>query len=197
MQSEELVESFLGNYNLLMERFTKKEMRISKTPDFKVLQEGLLSFYCEVKNSEKDMWLDNLLDQANHFDLVGGGRKDPIYNRLGAHIHKARKQFEAVNSNEDYPNVLAFYNEDKLAGFLDLIAVTSGKFIADDGSEHQIFKQFSEGRLKDDIANIHLFIWLDKNNPHRFLFNTINSKYVDKLSSIFNIDKNSLVLMYS
>ena len=93
-------------------RFTVKEMAASKTPDFRVFSGNDLEFYCEVKSPEEDTWLDGQLDNPVLEEIVGGIRNDPIFNRLSAHIHKARKQFDAVNPMEAYPNVLAFYNQD-------------------------------------------------------------------------------------
>lgn len=190
--SETVVDQFLANYGLVAKRFTKSERRSGKTPDYKVLRGHQLQFFCEVKNSQKDQWLDDLLDQAEPGEIVGGLRNDPVFNRLTAHIHKARKQFDAVNTNANYPNVLAFHNEDKQAGFLDLLAVTTGNFFAEDGSVHPIYKNFSEGRVKADIERIHLFIWLDDHKPSQFLFNSINSRYQEQLCSVFGYDPSDI-----
>ena len=192
MDAESLVNEFLEGYGLVVERFTKKEMKASKTPDFKVKENGELRFYCEVKNSEKDSWLDEQLDKAEAGIIAGGVRSDPIFNRLTAHIHKARKQFDAVNLNEEKANVLAIYNEDENYDFSDLLAVATGNFFADDGTIHPIYKNYSEGRVKGDIEKIHLFIWLDADKPHRFLFNPINSKLQSELCSLFAIDPNKI-----
>ncbi len=193
--SEAVVEQFLGTYGLATERYRKSERRSGKTPDYKVLQDERLVFFCEVKNSEKDRWLDDLLDQADSGEVVGGLRSDPIFNRLTSHIHNARKQFDAVNPDQDKPNVLAFHNEDKRAGFLDLLAVTTGNFFADDGKVFPIYKNFSEGRIKADVERIHLFIWLDEYKPFRFLFNTISSRHQGELCSVFRFDPSGIMLV--
>ena len=197
MDAETLVKVFLEGYDLTTERFSKEDMKLGKTPDFKVETEDAFSFYCEVKNSEKDSWLDEQLDVAEEGVIVGGVRKDPVFNRLTSHIRKARKQFDAVNQDEAKANVLAIYNEDKNYGFLDLLTVTTGKFFADDGTTRPIYKNYSEGRVKEDVEKIHLFIWLDAHKPHRFLFNTINSKFQSKLCSIFGLKPDDLELVHS
>lgn len=197
MDAELKVKEFLQSYGLSPEKYSKKELRTGKTPDFKVHKDNKLSFYCEIKNPEKDSWLDEKIDNSEAGELVGGLRKDPTFNRLTAHIHKARKQFDSVNGDESKPNVLAFYNEDKQSGFLDLLAVTTGYSFAEDGAVFPIYKNYSEGRVKKDIEKIHLFIWLDTYKPHRFLFNTINSRYQRKLCSIFGYDTEKLELGYS
>lgn len=197
MDSEQVVNDFLSGYGLRSERFDKTELGVGKTPDYRVYINGELAFYCEVKNTQKDMWLDEKLEKATPGEIVGGLRKDPMFNRLSAHIHKARKQFDAVNNNESLPNVLAFYNEDQQSGFLDLLAVTTGNFFSESGAVFPIYKNFSEGRIKSDIERIHLFIWIDANKPHRFLFNTINFKYQNELCSIFGFDPKKLELVHS
>lgn len=197
MQPESKISSFLESYKLRPERFSKEELKSGKTPDFRVYEENEFQFYCEVKSPETDTWFDDQLDQARPGELVGGLRNDPIFNRLTAHIHKARKQFDAVNSNEEYPNVLAFYNQDENSGFLDLLAVTTGNFFSDDGSVFPIYKNYSNGRVKKDIETIHLFIWLDKFKPHRFLFNTVNSKFQGSLCQLFGFDPEKLELVHS
>ncbi len=193
--SETVITEFLEGYGLSTERYSKSERRAGKTPDYKVLSDGQLKFFCEVKNSEKDKWLDNLLEQADPGEIVGGLRNDPVFNRLTNHIHKAKSQFDSVNPKEELPNVLAFYNEDEHAGFLDLLAVTTGNFFAEDGSVHPIYKNYSEGRVKTDIERIHLFIWLEVKNPFRFLFNTINSQYQEDLCSLFKYDSSNIKLV--
>jgi hypothetical protein len=186
------VKHFLSTYGFETEKFDKKSMRLGKTPDFKVLQHGSLIFYCEVKNPEKDAWLDRFIAQAKAGEIVGGLRNDPVFNRLTTHIHSARKQFDAVNQGETLPNVLAFYNEDETSGFLDLLAVTTGNAYAEGGAVLPIYKTFSEGRVKEDLMKIHLFIWLDNYKPHRLLFNLINDKHLSKLCSLFGYDQESL-----
>lgn len=197
MDSEQVIKDFLSIYGLNSEKFGKTELGNGKTPDYRVYIDRELKFYCEVKNAQKDRWLDEKLEEAAPGEIVGGLRKDPVFNRLSAHIHKARKQFEAVNKEEDLPNVLAFYNEDEQSGFLDLLAVTTGNFFAEGGSVFPIYKNFSEGRIRADIEKIHLFIWIDVHKPHRFLFNTINSKYQNELCSIFGFDPKKLEIVHS
>jgi len=194
---EDKVKEFLETYQLRPERFTSAEMASGKTPDFRVFSGSDLKLYCEVKSPEQDTWLDDQLDAAMPGEIVGGLRNDPIFNRLTAHIHKARKQFDAVNPTEAFPNVLAFYNQDTNSGFLDLLAVTTGNFFSEDGSVFPIYKNYSEGRVKEDIEKIHLFIWLDVNKPHRFLFNTINSKFQRDLCQRFGFDPEKLQLVHS
>lgn len=165
---EERVKSYLQGRGFTPERFSKLETRFGKIPDFRVSRNGEFVFYCEVKSSPKDRWLDKLLDAAVPGEVVSDFRNVPIYNRLTGDIHEAMKQFDAVNKGEQHQNVLAFVNHDIMCGFDDLVAVLTGNFYADNGTVHPIFKQFSDGRIKDEKGKIHLFIWLDDYKPDRF-----------------------------
>ena len=127
-EDEERIARFLSDYDLTAEQFEKAEVGATKTPDFRVrsADSGDHLFYCEVKSIQKDGWLDRKFEEAEPGELVGGARKDSIFNRLTDDIHKAAKQFAAVNAAIDRPNVLAFVNHDRMCGFLDLVAVLTG-----------------------------------------------------------------------
>jgi hypothetical protein len=47
--------------------------------------------FCEVK-SPRDDWLDEQLEGAQAFEIRGGIRKDPTFNRIGRQIEKAASQ---------------------------------------------------------------------------------------------------------
>jgi len=196
MDPEQTVKDFLSAYGLRSDRFDKSQLAGGKSPDFKVYSNEDLALYCEVKSPQEDTWLNGELEKADAGEIVGGLRKDPVFNRLSAHIHKSRKQFDAVNKDEELPNVLAFYNQDQQSGFLDLLAVTTGNFFAEGGGVFPIYKNFSEGRIKTDIERIHLFIWLDAYKPHRFLFNLSNHRHQDQLCSIFGYDPEKLEIVH-
>lgn len=173
-------------------RLSKVETCIGKTPDFRISRDGEFVFFCEVKSSLKDRWLDKQLDDAPPGVIVGGGRNDPIFNRLTADIHSAVKQFDTVNPDQKWPNVLALVNHDDMCGFNDLIGILTGNFYTDSGNIHPIYKQFSEGRIKDEKGRIHLFIWLDDFKPHRLLFSqSIHALHI-RLCELFGINMNDI-----
>ena len=107
MNAEKKIEELLKEY--AFNPFKIKENSKQKVPDYKVLKNNVLKFYCEVKNIEKDN--------------SSGLRSDSIFNRLTSHIHNAAKQLNSFNSNKNIYNVIALYNEDKLCGIDDLRAV--------------------------------------------------------------------------
>jgi hypothetical protein len=168
--SENLVSTFLGRYGLKTERPSKAERRQGKTPDFRVLENDALCFFCEVKSVRGDAWLDRAVAAASPMQIVGGSRPDPAFNRLTNDIHTAVKQFTAVNSDRRYPNVLAFVNYEPICGIQDVAAVVTGNAYTDDGEVLPIYRQYSEGRMREDRLSIDLYLWLETNGGHNFLF---------------------------
>lgn len=106
---EHRVAGFLKEYNLIAVEFTKKERKQLKTPDFRVLKDDELVFYCEVKSIDKDDF-DELVLERGFYIRTG---KDPIDDIISTKIHKAHKQFNAANKNCDLPNVLIFINHER------------------------------------------------------------------------------------
>ena len=189
---EERVKSYLEGRGLTAERFSKAETRAGKTPDFRISRNGEFLFYCEVKSSAEDRWLDEQLNDAAPGELVGGARNDPIFNRLTADIHEAVKQFDAVNKDQKYSSVLAFVNHDNMCRFNDLLGILTGNFYANDGTAHPIYRQFSHGRIKDEKGKVHLFIWLDDHKPDRLLFSQTDETHHATLCAVFGIKQNEI-----
>ncbi len=158
-RGERVALDLLIRHGLRGERFSKDEMKKSKTPDFRVFKDDQFIFFCEAKHVQYDDWLDKQLDEAPPLKLVGGLRPDPVYNRLTTHIHTAAKQFLAVNPEHKSPNVLVFTNSDHHCGMTDLVSVLTGNSYSDSGSIDPIFKEFSEGRIREEKHWIDLYVW--------------------------------------
>jgi len=179
--SEQAAERFLVKHGLRPERFSKEEMARGKTPDFRAFKSDGLFLYCEAKHVQRDAWLDKLLQESAPGEPVGGVRdSDPIFNRLTGHIHQAVKQFEAVNPNHQYPNVLFLTNSDHQCRYDDLISVFTGNFYTSAGEAEPIYRQYSEGRVKEDKVKIDLYVWWNEwmsrePRPH---FNDVSPFYL-------------------
>jgi hypothetical protein len=176
---EKKIADILFSKSLRVEEFTKEETRDSKSPDFRVFKNNVLVFFCEVKTISHDEWSD-------------GARNDPVFNRISNKIHEAVQQFDAINPTLEYPNVLAFVNHDNMCDSLDLVAVTTGHFLSEEGGRHPIYLQFSEGRIKEEKFRIHLYIWIDEFKGNRYLFNTFTRKHLDNLCNYFGINSNAI-----
>jgi hypothetical protein len=174
---EQYAEHFCCTLGLRAERFTKEELRRGKTPDFRVFDSGNLVFYCEAKHIQHDDWLDERLAAAKTGEIAGGLRGDPIFNRLAEHVHRSSKQFAAVNADRKHPNVLVLVNSDRQCGFPDLLAVLTGNFYAESGEVAPIYKNYSEGRIREEKKTVDLYIWFnewkgrDQKGSHFFIDN--------------------------
>ena len=180
---EQVAVEFFAKYRLRCERFTEREMRQGKTPDFRVFKETEFVLYGEAKHVQEDTWLDDQLNAAPPMTIVGGARPDPAFNRLSAHIHIAAKQFHAVNPNRDYPNVLVFTSSDRGCMFTDLVSTLTGNFYAESGAIDPIYKNISEGRIREQKFTIDLYVFKDdfpggRNNEHIYFQNQGSKPYL-------------------
>lgn len=173
-ESEARATAELERYGLRCEAFTGKEMAGRKTPDRRVYHGVGLAFYLEIKEVAPDPW-------------VGGGRLDPVLNRLTDDIHTAVKQFDSVNPSLEYPNVLAFVNNDRKCDFRDLIGVLTGQLLLDDDTCAPIYAKYAEGRIVEEKNRIHLYIWIDSFGATQSLFNPVDARHHVTLCQCFGI----------
>ena len=178
---------------IVLERYSKAEIREGRTPDYKMMLAEHLVGFCEVK-SPRDDWLDQQLEGAQDFEIRGGMRKDPIFNRIARQIEKAASQFGAVNSSHELPNVLVFVNHDVASNAHDLKETLTGDFHAATGDRFATVKNVSEGKLKAVKDRIDLFIWIDckTDQIQLWFFNAANMHHVRKLCSLFGIDEKDI-----
>jgi len=168
--AEQFAEQYLRKQPLRPERFGKGEMRQGKTPDFRVFKHEELVAYCEAKHVQRDDWLDQQLVSARPLQFVGGLRPDPIFNRLTAHIHRAAKQFAAVNANHEFANILVFVNSDRaFCTAEDLRRVITGMERLKGEQDEPMFSEYSEGRIRYEKFTIDMYVWWDSwKNPEKF-----------------------------
>ena len=190
LDGETRVEEYLVGANLDVARFSKAEMRQGRTPDFRVFANGDLAFYCEVKTAQEDEWLDKRIAAAPPLTVVGGARPEPIYNRVSTQIHNAVGQFDAVNPEMDHPNVLAIVNGDEGAGFTDLIQVLTGNAYCESGHVIPMFREYSEGRIRDEKLRIHLYLWFNVWKPGvpQMFFPEVHAAHHTALCRYFKLD---------
>ena len=179
---EKRAKEFIESLGFTCERFSKQEMRKGKTPDFRIYQNGEFRFYCEVKSISKDQWLDDQLMVAPPGEIVGGLRDDPVFNRIAKDIYEAVNQFDAVNPNLESPNAIAFVNnKGSICDYGDLLSTVTGNFFAEGGKKEYMYGKYSNGRIKDKKWRVHMFVWLEPNGEHYFLFNDLKRNHVRNL----------------
>ena len=63
-EAEQFAASYLKQRGLRVERFTKEEMRLGKTPDYRVFKRAELVAFCEAKHVQEDYWLEEQLREV-------------------------------------------------------------------------------------------------------------------------------------
>ncbi len=122
--------------------------------DVEVYKEGKLVFYCEEKTLE--------------YDDFEGLIKDSTYNAISRHLHTAVKQFNSINPNHEKTNVMAVVNRNTLKNIHDLFISLTGYALLDNGKYIKIHKVGH--RTVEDISQVDLFLWFDKEQFINFLW---------------------------
>jgi hypothetical protein len=140
---------------IVLEPYDKAALNLGKTPDFKLMKDGQLVGYCEVKS---------LLDPETMEDAPEGEmavRKNlPFYRKLGQHVRGAVKQLDAVNGMHDKPNVMVFVSHTPEIERKDLIATIAGLPLSD-GKRLFMLGRKMQGQACDAARKIDLFLWID------------------------------------
>lgn len=105
----------------MLEPYSNAELKSGKTPDFKLRKDGNLSGYCEMK-SPRDDYVFGPPDENG----VAVRKNIPYYRKLGSHIRRAARQFDAVNPGHKRPNILVFVNHASDIERRDVIATVTG-----------------------------------------------------------------------
>jgi hypothetical protein len=183
-----LVEDLIfGGKEIILRRFESIDTLTRRTPDFKVLRDGILVAFCEVK-SPRDDWLDQQIEAATSGQIVGRARPDPTFNRIARHIEKAASQFDAVNGDRTVPNILVFVNHADAAGPNDLLETVTGTFFAENGQRFATVRHISQGRLASVREIIDLYIWIDQKTSRTSYFFNKDPNRVTALCDLLQID---------
>ena len=179
VSAEDTVVEDLEARGFKCRKFSKRELRQGKTPDRRVFRDGQFAFFLEIKEIAEDRW-------------VGGGRPDPIFNRLTDDIHQAVQQFDAVNADRQVPNVLALVNNDAACGSLDLIGVITGHLRLEGGGWVPIYMNCSEGRIRDEKHRVDLYLWYDAKKANQMFFSSFDRRRMDRVSALFGVNSDSI-----
>lgn len=141
----------------------------TKTPDFKVMKNGELKGYCELK-SPRDDWIFAVPKDLKPGEIREENREDATAHALARVIGKAAAQFDAVNPDHAQPNILVIMSHARLRGPADLqlaiggLAVPNGDrlFLPVDPNEKNFQRAWEkQQKLWDDARKIDLFYWID------------------------------------
>lgn len=135
-----------------------------KTPDFKLLKDGALRAYCEVK-SPTDGDLFDFPDDLEPAELRVEVRKDPAIFNLADHIAKAARQFEAANPDRSQPNILVIVNHARRKGPADLRIALEGMQAPDGQRFYPLVNDVDKWDVQKDVwegaRSIDLYVWVD------------------------------------
>jgi large subunit ribosomal protein L30 len=154
-----------ANRKIKLQRFKPAEMD-GKTPDFRMLKDGQLCGYCEMK-SPNDKWVFDFPSDLKPDELRVNARADGAVPNLGRRIVKAAQQFDAVNPDHELPNIMVIVNHAPGKGPLDLrfalegMEVSGGRgfFIFD--KENERAPSEKQKQVWEAARSIDLFIWVD------------------------------------
>jgi large subunit ribosomal protein L30 len=126
-----------------------------KTPDFKLMKNGKLVGYCELKS---------LFDfEALEAPPAGGMvvRKNlPFYRKLGQQIRGGSQQLDAENPAHDKPNIMVFVSHTPEIERKDLRATIAGLPLPDGKALFMLGKKM-QGQVCGAARRIDLFLWID------------------------------------
>jgi large subunit ribosomal protein L30 len=141
----------------------------NKSPDFKIMKNGELEAYCELK-SPRDDWIFDVPKDLKPGEIRSEVREDPAAHALARVIGKAVAQFDAVNPDHAKPNILVIVSHARLRGPTDRHLAIGGMpvpgggrgFLLVDPNEKDFKKAWEkQRRLWDDVRKIDLFYWID------------------------------------
>ena len=184
------VEATLAASKLEVVRLSGQKVGARPTPDFKIVNGDELIAYCEVKSPGQDnQFLDQLLGAPPDV-ILEEVRPDPTFNRLSSHIHKAVKQFDAVNPDRSLLNILAFVNHDSAVSAVDLYETVTGHLPAADGRHYATMQRVSERRIREDKQRIDLYIWFDvATGQRRFLISPLDAERDRFVRAVFGLEQ--------
>jgi large subunit ribosomal protein L30 len=149
-----------------LQRFKASEMA-GKTPDFKLLKDGQLCGYCEMK-SPNNKWAFDFPSDLQPDEIRAEVRVDRAVPNLGRFVVKAAQQFEAVNPQHDVPNIMFIVNHAPGKGPLDLRFALEGMPVPGGGRGLFIFDEEDERvpseqqkAVWEAARKVDLFLWVD------------------------------------
>jgi large subunit ribosomal protein L30 len=146
--------------NVQLQRFKRKEKE--KRPDFRLVKDGEMRGYCELK-SPRDDWVFDFpsdLEPGEHRVEV---RPDPVAHNLGRQILRAAEQFNAVNPDHTLPNILVIVSHARRRGPADLHMVLTGIQVPN-GDPLFVLPPEKQKQLWEAARSIDLYIWIDEHS---------------------------------
>jgi large subunit ribosomal protein L30 len=166
----------------------------NKTPDFKLIKNGELVGYGEMKSPNDGDLFDFPSDLAPG-EIRREVRRDPGVVALARIVAKASKQFDAVNHDRAQPNILFIVNHARGKGPGDLRMALDGIPAPDGRRFFPLVNEMDQWEIQHDVwraaQSIDLFVWID---PRRRSWEPFRMKGAPRLAeacALLNIGKDS------
>jgi ribosomal protein L30 len=141
--------------NIALEFYNPIERNAGKSPDFKLIKNGKVVAFCEMKSPKDDF----VFERPKPGDRVIRENL-PFYRKIAGHIRKAAKQFDAVNSDHSLPNILVFVSHAPDIQRRDLLMTITG-LSAGDGRRIFMLSRKAQAETLEAARKIDLFLWID------------------------------------
>ncbi len=162
----------------------------NKTPDVKLLKDGALRAYCEMK-SPTDGDLFNFPDDLAPGEIRAEVRKDPAVFSLARLVAKAAKQFEAANPDRAHPNILVIVNHARRKGPADLRMALEGIRAPDGRRFFPLVNDEDKWEVQKDVweaaRSIDLYVWVDPRKRTWQAFRPANAQRLAEACDLLGI----------
>jgi large subunit ribosomal protein L30 len=142
---------------IVLEPYDDAALKRGKTPDFKLMKDGKLCGFCEMKSPRDDFIL-----AAPETGGMAVRENLPFYRKLGSLIINAAKQFDAENSVHEQPSILVFVSHTPKIGRRDLIATIAGLPVPG-GKPVYLLGRKMQNQVMAAARKVDLFLWIDAN----------------------------------
>lgn len=166
---------------IVPERYSDAELKSGKTPDFKLLRDGKLHGFCELK-SPKD---DYVFGPPNEKGFAVR-ENVPHYRKLGSHIRHAAEQFKAKNPEHKLPNIMVFVNHAPDLERRDLIATIAGLAVPG-GPSLGLLGTKMWRQVADAARGIDLFLWIDAKSGEMKLLSVNGAPHQKEALELFDL----------
>jgi large subunit ribosomal protein L30 len=170
--------------NVAWQRFLKKEKN-KPTPDFKILKDGVLAGYCEVKSPRDDRAFEPQNPKPG--EIFMKKRMNPAAKNLERQISDAVEQFDSVNPDHALPNVLIIANHAIGRDPANLQMLIEGVPMPD-GSKVPMLPGGRQREVRQKARRIDLIVWIDVANQTCVCIRPIGASHLADACDLFGID---------
>lgn len=150
---------YLEKHNFVVKRLQPDKLTSNiKCPDFEVMTNKKIKFYCEVKSPKLQV---NKFTNMFHYST--------LVTKLRDHIHKAVAQFSDKDSKHSFPWVLIFTSNFMQLNWTSMLSAISGKVIIGDKTISDLRHLNRVRDTNEDVNKVDIFVWLQMNQKSQII----------------------------